>query len=323
MPVTLTQLQDNGNNAAMSYNQGNNLLSYSNNNNIIRSNDNTIKPIVDSANQTVSSLNNINLGLLSNINQEILVKKDEFIKIQNDDLTNQLRNLETIESNIENKNVIIDQINYNMSVQQKNIKILIVSILFGFLLLGNIIAYGYGYITYSKYILIIIGLIILYTCFIIYQYNIFYVKSALTAVFNRNLPLRIEKSINDLQNYAVDILEEDIYGVKSKWINNNCDCPAEEPESPILFNQKQFEEDPGYFYYDGSSPSQILVPTPDNVKFNHESINWVDYDKLQEDSKNYYNYNDNHTDPSNTLRNNFYSSKNNLFVADETWTTNL
>ena len=87
------------------------------------SNDN-LSIAVNSANQTMSMTNNINTGLLSNIIQEILVKKDELIKLQNEDLTNQLRNLEAIQSNIENKNVIIDQINYNMEVQQNNIIIL-------------------------------------------------------------------------------------------------------------------------------------------------------------------------------------------------------
>jgi hypothetical protein len=320
MSGILRQMKDNGLSTASFYNdniQNNYLLGSG----IPQSNDDITKQIVESGNQTIAGLNNINLGLISNINQEILVKKDELIKMQNNDLTQQLRNLETIQSNIENKNVIINQINYNMSVQQKNIMILIVSILFGLLLLGNIIAHGYGYISYSRYIYIIIGLIILYICFIIYQFDIFYVKSALTAIFNRNLPQRLDKSVTDLQNYIKDNIEEDIYGNKSHWINENCDCPAEETAS-ISFSQTPFEEDPGYFYYDGSAPSQILVPTPDTVKMNHESINWVDYDKLQEGSHNYYNYNNNHRDPSITLRNQLNSNYN-LFVADETWTTNL
>jgi hypothetical protein len=157
-----------------------------------------------SENNIIELNENINNNNNNNNNNQ-----DELIKMQNNDLTQQLRNLETIQSNIENKNVIINQINYNMSLQQKNIMILIVSILFGLLLLGNIIAYGYGYINYSRYIYIIIGLIILYICFIIYQFDIFYVKSALTAIFNRNLPQRLDKSVTDLQNYIKDNIEFD------------------------------------------------------------------------------------------------------------------
>ena len=90
-----------------SYMMGNTNLRGSN---IPQSNDTSLQSVVNSANENIVELNNINIGLSSNLNQEILVKKDELIKLQNEDLTNQLRNLEAIESNIENKNSFL--INY-------------------------------------------------------------------------------------------------------------------------------------------------------------------------------------------------------------------
>jgi hypothetical protein len=313
-------------------------LAYNNmkSSNTYQSNNDSSKIIVNSANNTISQLNNINVGLLSNTNQEILAKKDEFIKLQNKDLTNQLRNLESIESNIENKNVIIDQINYNMKVQQDNIKILIVSIIFAIILLSIIFAYGYNFIEYSMFIYIIIYLIIVYVFFIIYQYDIFYVKSALSAIFNRNLPNRIDNSVKDIQNYVINQLEEDIYGVKSEWIEENCKCPEEEtiPEPIINLDSNIFQEDSGLYYYDASSPPQLLLSNPQAPDYTpisalpkrsslgnvDERINWVDYDTVQDMySKNYYNYNN--TDSSNILKNELNSS--NIYVASETWTNNL
>ena len=315
-----------------SYMMGNTNLRGSN---IPQSNDTSLQSVVNSANENIVELNNINIGLSSNLNQEILVKKDELIKLQNEDLTNQLRNLEAIESNIENKNVIIDQINYNMQLQQNNIIILTISILFGIVLLGSIIAYGYGYISNYMFMFIIITLIIFYILYIIYQYNIFYIKSALLAVFNGNLPQRMNESVSDIQNYVINEIEEDIYGNKDQWVKLNCECPSNSQHEETLYtndSDMQFEENAGYFYYDASSPPQLLLSNPQAPSYlpmsqtpnssTLENINWVDYDSAKNNySTNYYNYNNNYTDPSNVLNNELNSA--NIYVANQTWTNNL
>lgn len=336
MTVTdnISTIQSNGNTIQQNYQSI--FLGLGNmRNGIPSTNNDSLQVTAEGANGTTTTLNNVNIGLLSNINQEILVKKDEFIKLQNEDLTNQLRNLEAIQSNIENKNVIIDQINYNMQLQQNNITILIVSILFGIVLLGTLFSYGYGFIQYSMFIYIIIYLIVVYVLFIIYQYNIFYIKSALLAIFNGNLPQRINNSVNDIQNYAINQIEEDLYGSESKWLETNCKCPPGQTGATSgTFDDTlgMFEEEPGLFYYDSSAPPQLLLSNPQAPDYlpmsqtpnstSLESIKWVDYDSTQQNySTNYYNYNNNGRDPSNTLRNELNDA--NIYVASETWTSNL
>jgi hypothetical protein len=330
-----SEIENNANITAENYAQMFWGVNPSGSNSIGQSNNNSIETVVQGANGTTANLNNVNVGLLSNINQEILVKKDELIKLQNNDLTSQLRNLDAIQSNIENKNVIIDQINYNMQLQQNNIMILIVSILFGIVLLGTLFSYGYGYIQYSIYIYIIIYLVVAYILFIIYQYNIFYIKSAILAIFNGNLPQRINNSVSNIQSYAINQIEEDLYGSESKWLETNCKCPpGQTGATGGTFNNEQsmFEEEPGLFYYDSSAPPQLLLSNPQPPNYlpmsqtpnssSLESINWVDYDSTQQNySTNYYNYNNNYTDPSNTLTNELNNA--NIYVASETWTTNL
>ena len=314
-------IENNGYTTLQSYNSGNEYLSHIYPN-IVKSNDDSIIGVVNSGNAQLAQLNNINVGLLSDLNQEILVKKDELIKIQNDNLTKQLRNLEVIESTIENKNAIIDQINYNMNTQQRNIKVLIVSFIFGIILLSNIISYGYYYINYSTFIYVILIIIISYTSFILYQYNIFYVQSAINAIFNRNTVQRLVTSVDDLGNYLEESLEDDLYGDKSGWIQQNCNCkeaPAEEYEPPINGTSKDFTELSGYYYYDASAPPQLIQPTPTANTL--EYIDWVDYDNTESNSRTYYNGNS--TSLSNEITNQLNSPLTNTLSGNYTWTSNL
>jgi len=323
----MSNIRDIGNNINKYYSQlttsdAGNISNF----NIYQSNDNSMQTVVNNLNGKLADANNSAslLGLLSNINQENIVKADQYIKLQNDDLTEQLRNLESIQSNIENKNRIIEQINYNMDKQQRNMNILIVSLVFGIILLSSLIAYGYNYINFSQFIYIIIVLIVLYTIYIIYQYNIFYVNSALKALFTNNIPNRLSTAVSDLQSTIQNQIEYDMYGPEAEWVEQNCSCPASVNTPPVYANigSEVYEETPGHYYYDQSAPPQLLVPTP-NIPTLNNSIQWVDYDTLQDNSTTYYNYNTNNTDPNIVLRNQLNSSKTNLFVGSETMTGNV
>ena len=316
----LTQL---GNTVGSSYNQFN---QGNPNSNIYQSNNNSTQTIVNNLNSELAISTNSSslLGLLSNINQENLVKNDQYIKMQNEDLTKQLRNLESIQSNIENKNRIIDQINFNIQNQQTNINILIVSIIFTIIFFGLLMSYKYNRIEFSRFIFILICLFVLYTCYIMYQYNIFYIQTSLNALFSNNVPLRLSNAVSDLQNIVESQLQEDIYGPESTWINNNCSCPTVNNHSVVYPDVSGVvsEETQGYYYYDGSAPAQLLVPTPTSPPLDG-NIQWVDYDNLQNNNTTYYNYNTNNTDPDMVLINELNSLNANMFVGNTTITGNM
>ena len=93
-----------------------NKLIWSNIGNYQNTNITAIPIIIKSINENLAELTLIQnqMNTKNNINQEILVKKDQLLRMKNDDLMKQLRELEVIESNIANKNRIIEQVNYNI-----------------------------------------------------------------------------------------------------------------------------------------------------------------------------------------------------------------
>ena len=207
-------------------NMNNDYISMRNNNySVFKTNSgDSMQRIVNSINQNLAALDIIQnqLSVLSNVNQENLIKREQLIKMQNEELMEQLRNLEQIQSNIENKNRMIEQVNYNMSNQQNNISLLIISIIIGIILLGTVFLYSYGNISYNLFIIIIITILIIYICIFIYKYNIFYLNTAITNLFSGNMEARIAQSLNNWGN--VTNLQNDIYGSKDTWIKNNCTC---------------------------------------------------------------------------------------------------
>ena len=103
---------------------GDNQLNYSDNSS-------TIAELVKAINANLAQLhyiqNDQNINI--NINQERLSKQGQLLQMQNDDMLKQLRELEIIQSNIANKNRMIDQYNIYTSDQDVNIRVLYISIL--------------------------------------------------------------------------------------------------------------------------------------------------------------------------------------------------
>jgi hypothetical protein len=300
------------------------------------SNSDSVEQITQAINQNLAELNVIQnqLSLANNINQENLVKRDQLLRMQNDDLMAQLRELEIIQSNIANKNTMLDQINTNILNEQTNINTLVGCVILAVILLGVIIAYGYGRIQGSLMILLVIIIAVCYVILFFYNYNIFYINTAWNNLFNSNTEARLGQA---LQTWSTDVktdINTAIYGTEQNWINQNCQCPPSEseeetpllPYSPNVSNSPQ----PGYFYYDGSAPPQLLVPTPVPSEMN-ENIEWVDYspngqrvynnatNSVTYTNTNYYNYNSNN--PENLLQEELDSS--NILVNSSTSTINM
>ena len=312
------------------------------NNNYEITNNNTIGQLVDAINQNLAELNLIQnqLNTVNNLNQEALVKKDQLLRMENDDLMKQLRELETIQSTITNKDRLIDQTNNNIESQNLNIKILVSSIALAIILLVVIILFGLGKIPMSLLILIIIIILVLYFLLYIYSYNIFYFKDAITMLFDR----RAQKLGYELNKWSDTIktkVNNEIDSLKQNWIDQNCLCPpttSEEGDSLLdseivgIGNNVTEEQVVGYYYYDGSSPAQLLLPEPTHTMRLNKKIDWVDYspdgnskydstlNKTININNNYYNYNATN-DPVNIQLKKLEESK--LLVNDQTYTGNI
>jgi hypothetical protein len=312
-------------------------------------------PVQNAISATTFSVNGINSFLskgtatqnyknkMINLNNEALIKKEELLKFENEDLMNQLKELENIQSTISNKERIIEQNNFSMEQENINIRVLIASIILAILLLIGISLYGTGKIDSKKLTVIVIIIIFLYIILFIYMYDMFYFRTALDFLTFR----RRHRLIGSLREWGETVrneAKENIYGTESEWISNNCACPAnygvsEEEDIYASDPNVGVAEIPGYMYYDGTAPQQILVPSPDTITtqtsedgvIRDANINWVDYspngnnfydplnNKTTNDNNSFYNYKST-SDPtvlllkelneSNTLVNNITKSAN-------------
>lgn len=305
----------------------------------------TIKNIIHAINENLSELDYIQtkLNTVNNLNQEALLKKSELIKLQNDDLQRQLRELEHIQSNIRNKDRLIEQTNYTIQHEELSIRVLIISCVLAFILVINIVLYGYYQISFTTFIIILSIIILLYIILFAYNYNIFYFRDSISYLGNvQRLDLQLGKELNKWGNVVVDNVKHEVdyekERLKKLWIKNNCECTPEEeqPIIPVIYEETHVDaiggnlsekERPGHFYYDGSAPQQLLVPTPDPKELD-EKIDWVDYspngrmrynerlNKNEYINNNYYNYNSDHK-----LLNEIHNS--NPLVNNQTYSANI
>jgi hypothetical protein len=290
--------------------------------------------LVNNLNTSLGQINLIHneLNLLSNNNQEILLKKEELIQLENDSLNEQIQNLESIQGKIINKDRLIEEININIENQKSNIRVLIYLLILAIILLIVVYLNGSGKLDNLKFIQIIYGIIIIFFIIVIYSYNIFYFKDAITYLFDRR-SLRLGNALKDWNTAIKDNVTTKLYGSESDWISNNCSCPvASGTVAPVYANDGNTKqaEIPGYFYYDGTAPQQLLVPLPGTDL--NQNINWPDYSqdgsaKYNPSSKtttytnnNYYNYGAQH-DPTVMLINKLDNAKK--LVDEETNTANI
>ena len=323
-----------------------NILKSSNIGNYVNTNITAVPNIIQAINENLAELTLVQneLNTSNNINQEILVKKDQLLRMKNDDLMKQLKELEIIESNISNKNRIIEQTNDNIQTQNININNLIISIILAIILCISVFLYGYGILDKQKFMILLIIIILCYLFLYLYTYNIFYLKDSISYLFNSRSLQSLENKLTTWSSLVKTAVNNELDELEDNWVKNNCACPVvvdEERDAPDIYPVDQnviSKEIPGYFYYDGTAPAQLLIPTPDPVLGLNQKIDWVDYssngnmiynpniNKVSYDNKSYYNYK-NTTDPTIALRkqlNNFNSNaKGKSLVDSETYSTNF
>jgi hypothetical protein len=293
--------------------------------------------IINKINANLILLNSIQnqLNTRNNLIQESLIKKELLLKMENEDLINQLKDLETIQNTISNKNRIIDQNNKYDEQQNINIKVLITGFIISIFFIVILILYGLNILNYNILKISFIILMIIYFLLLIYANNMFYFREALdyTGFFRKGALLKhLEKIDKNSQELNKIILGDQN---KDTWENNNCDCPSDSKSSISDVNMNYVPPElPGYFYYDGTAPQQLLMPTPKKSEslILNSKIEWPDYSPngnskinnkdntiITENNK-FYNYKST-TDPSVLLLKEL--SKSNVLENSVTYTTDL
>jgi hypothetical protein len=287
--------------------------------------------LIASLNKNLSELNFIQneMNLLSNLNQESLLKKEELLKMRNEELMEQLRSLEVLQSSIRNKDRLIEQTNEN--IDKQNLNIYVLALLGGlsttlFILIN---LKGYNIISQSRFNMMLAIHIILFVLTVSYSYNTFYFKDAITYLFDRS-SLRLANQLKKMSEEKSSTSD-----AESDWISENCNCPVEETidngSYPADQNMTQ-REHTGHFYYDGSAPQQIIVDLPLEEGKYDQNIDWVDYaqggkpmynpknNKTTYTNKQYYNYNET-SDPSIMLSHVLEETR--VLVDNKTYTANI
>ena len=267
------------------------------------------------------------MNTFNNVNQEALLKQQQLLKMENDSLMNQLRELENIQNIVINKDRIIDQTNQNIIDSDNNIKLLVICIILGIILLVCVYLRGYGTLKSNG---IFYGIFAIYVMVFIYVFNVFYIKTAVSYLMDRR-SIRLNNVLQKWSAVSAANKQENKYGSKSSWEADNCSCPTDETQEEEYItdnNSGDTIQSPrsGYYYYDGTAPQQLLVPLPssDNSTNFREKIDWVDYSSngTIPYQNNYYNSGST-TDPTNTLINDLQSEEYSSLVGVSTYTNSL
>jgi hypothetical protein len=238
-------------------------------------------------------LNSANLQ--NNISQEILLKQEQLLKMENEKLNIQLYNLDQAQSIISNKDTLTKQTNNELSKKNNNINFLIFMLIialltFIFIMLGN-----QGVIDNIK-INIILGILAFFVFIgVIFFYDFLYLGTAFKNIFYNRENIMIDKLNNwKFAGNIVNAVDTSLYGTESDWQQANCQYPCntqeEEGNNTVAsYNNISVVPTPGYYYNDGSAPSQLLDPigTYNNTNNEKELIYWPDYDQANKTAHDY------------------------------------
>jgi len=270
----------------------------------------SLSPIVDSLNQNFKKLNFVQnqYNVLNNLNQEALYKKEHLLKLHNDDLAKQLHILDIIQSNISNKDRLIIQTDLSIADTNININLSIIVIILSFILFVSVILYGNRAISHFVLSNIFIIIIIFYVLILMCIYNVLYLRTVLKSLFSKELLRKAAYELKYLGEKAYSDAQNEVNKLKTDWVDANCNCPvvSEESDVPDTYTGPEnviIKEIPGIFYYDGTAPQQLLLPTPDPFQLDlKQQIDWPDYSpdgsvkynpntkKNEYTNKNYYNF---------------------------------
>jgi hypothetical protein len=231
-----------------------------------QTNPKTLSPIVNSLNQNLKKFNFIQnqYNTLNNLNQEALYKKEQLLRLNNDDLTKQLSILDKIQANISNKDTLIEQTNLSIDDYDININISIFVIIISIILFVSVIYYGNGVISPSLLKLIFIVIIIIYVFALMVVYNILNLRIVLITILGKQPLKKAAYEIKYIGDKLYSDAQNQVNQLKTEWIDANCSCPVQEESdnTPAIYAIPEniiINETPGLFYYDGTAPDRKSV----------------------------------------------------------------
>ncbi len=224
-----------------------------------------------------------------NINRDILLRKEQMNQIENEELEDQYKHLDQIQSNIFSKERLIEENLYYSEQSERNIRVLTGSILFVLLLFVVVGIYYLKKIDNDKFVKLcglLFGIFLLYLC---YQYNVFYLKDSLSALFSGRVATELG---NKIENKTMQ-MQEDIQRIREGdyevWKKKNCSSCSPTPSNDVsgldIQNLSGYGYSSSYFtYQDGSTPNQLINPENSlaNSGFFKDKIHHTDVDTVND-----------------------------------------
>lgn len=219
-----------------------------------------------------------------NFNGDIIYNKYlNLNELENEKIVNNLQKLNSIEGTISSKDKLIKQIREDSDKQTK----ILYNILFissALIISGLIIKFLPSYKTYLILLWIILGF------YLMYDYNIFYLKDLFSKQKVEDITVSsINQAYDNLDKYFGKTRETDY----DKWVDGNCNCKNNDnnnnTDEEYVLSEIKVPLKSGYYYYDGSAPKQLLDPLPTDEL--EDKIYYPDYDKRVEPRFNNHDYN--------------------------------
>ncbi len=224
-----------------------------------------------------------------NTNRDILLRKDELSELENEDIENQYKQLDQIQSNIFSKERLIEENLYHSEKSERNIRVLTGSILFVLLLFVIVGIYYTKKIDNDKFVKLCGLLFIIFLLYLCYQYNVFYLNDSLSALFSgrvaTDLGNRINKKTLQMQEDIQRIREGDYDEWKKKNCNSCSPIPSKDVSGLDIQNLSGYGLSSSYFsYQDGSTPNQLINPINSlaNSGFFKDRIHHTDVDTVRD-----------------------------------------
>ncbi len=224
-----------------------------------------------------------------NINRDILLRKEQVNQMENEELEDQYKHLDQIQSNIFSKERLIEENLYYSEQSERNIRVLTGSILFVLLLFVIVGIYYTKKIDDSKFVKLCGLLFIIFLLYLCYQYNVFYLKDSLSALFSGRVATELGNKIDTKTKEMKEDIQRIRQGDYEDWKKKNCSSCSPIPSKDVsgldINNLSGYGYSSSYFtYQDGSTPNQLINPVNSlaNSGFFKDKIHHTDVDTVND-----------------------------------------
>lgn len=200
-----------------------------------------------------------------NAEREIVLRKEELNQLENEEIQRQLMRMQNLQSEVFTKERLIEENLYQAERNENNMRTLMGGLLFAIVLFIIISMYGSGKIDDSKLSKFFMILLVLFTIFLMYQYNILYMNDSLRYIFSFAFLSNVGEEIEEKTAKMKENIQKARYGKDyDTWKNENCGTcpptPGPEEVSAMDYTTEISGYAPSFYYQDGSSPNQVIYP---------------------------------------------------------------